>query len=103
MSGGGSGTGSLSRRRFLGISFAGALAASAGGRLVSPTSSEARRRDDPYDFSTWEALAARHLTLRDASGERTITAYRPVRGLGRAYTVVLRHDGTGRYVATFNS
>lgn len=73
MSGGGSGTGSLSRRRFLGISFAGALAASAGGRLVSPTSSEARRRDDPYDFSTWEAFATRTLhcgTLRVSGPSR---------------------------------
>jgi anaerobic selenocysteine-containing dehydrogenase len=83
----------LSRRKFLGMSGAGVLAASTGGWLLAPTAAEASPRSGPYDFATWEALAGERLTLRTASEQRTVLAHCPVKGVGRAYTVVLGHEG----------
>ena len=83
----------LTRRRFLGMSGAGALMASAGGRLFAPTSAQASLRSDPYDIAMWEALAGARFTLRNALEERTVVAYHPVKGDGRSYTVVLGYEG----------
>src|ERR1700733_2643180 len=81
----------LSRRKFLGMSGAGALVASTRGWLLAPRSAQASPRNNPYDLATWEALAGSRLTLRTASEEQTVVAHHPARGYGRAYTVVLSH------------
>ncbi len=83
----------LSRRKFLGMSVAGVLVASTAGPLLAPTAAEAGSSSDPYDFATWEALAGERLTLRTASEQENVVAHCPVRGVGRAYTVVLGHEG----------
>jgi hypothetical protein len=91
----------LSRRKFLGMSGAGALVASTRGWLLAPTSAQASPRDNPYDLATWEALAGSRLTLRTAAGEQTVVAHHPARGYGRAYTVVLSHEVNGSHATTF--
>jgi hypothetical protein len=40
----------------------------------------------------WEALAGARLTLRTGPEEQSVVAHGPVKGTGRAYTVVLRHE-----------
>jgi hypothetical protein len=84
----------LSRRRFLSVSGAGALVVFAGGGLLAPASAQASPRDDPYDIATWEALAGARLTLRTASEERAVVAGPPLKGAGRAYSVVLGPEAT---------
>ena len=79
----------LTRRRFLGVGGAGALMASTGGWLLAPTAAQASSGNDPYSIATWEALAGARLTLRAGAGEQTVVAHRPVKGAGRAYSVVL--------------
>ncbi len=89
----------LSRRKFLGRSGAAVLAASTGGWLLAPTAAEASPRNDPYDIATWEALSGERLTLWTASGQETVVAHHPRKGVGRAYSVVLGQEGvTGRAI-----
>jgi hypothetical protein len=82
------------------MSGAGVLVASTAGRLLAPTAAEASPSNDPYDIATWEALAGERLTLRTASEQQTVVAHCPVKGAGRAYTVVLGHEGVMGHAKT---
>jgi len=92
----------LSRRKFLGMSGAGALAASTLGWLLAPPSAQASPRNDPYDIATWEALAGSRLVLRTGSEEQTVVARHPARGYGRGYTVVLSDEGIVGHATAFH-
>ena len=101
-SNGGERTGALSRRKFLGMSGAGALAASTLGWLLATPSAQASPRSDPYDIATWEALAGSRLVLRTALEEQSVVARYPVRGYGRGYTVVLCDEGIAGHARDFH-
>jgi hypothetical protein len=79
----------LSRRKFLALGGTGMLFASTGAWQLASTTAEACPTNDPYDIATWEALAGARLTLRAGAEEETVVAHRPVKGAGRAYTVLL--------------
>ena len=73
------------------------MAASTGGWLLAPATAQASSRNDPYrndpySIATWEALAGAGLTLRAGVEEHTVVAQRPVKGVGRAYSVTLVRD-----------
>ena len=85
----------LNRWRFLGTGGAAVPAVSRADGCSRPQQQE---RQPPTTILTTSppgpALAGKCLTLRTASEQETVMAQHPVKGVGRAYTVVLEQEAS---------